>query len=140
MPGRHHPRSTIEDRTEVIRPSQFGFAGRDAHPHRQLQLPLGRHGSIDRCPRRRECRTNPVTGVLEHEAAVRLDRRAQHFVMHQKGRPHCVRICFPPTGRTLHIGEQKRHQPRRADGLRRHGIASAQAICPSKPSDLAMLQ
>ena len=37
---------------------------------------------------------------------------------------------------TVHIGEQKRHHPRRSS--RCHGIASAHAICPSKPSDLAM--
>jgi hypothetical protein len=34
------------------------------------------------------------------------------------------------------IGEQKRHHPRRSS--RCHGIASAQSICPSKPSVLAM--
>ena len=42
MPGGHHPRRTIQHRTEVVRPAQFGFAGRDAHPHRQLQLPAAR--------------------------------------------------------------------------------------------------
>jgi hypothetical protein len=51
-------------------------------------------------------------------------------------RPHPLRVGLPPTSRTLHIGEQKRHHPRR--GRCRHGIASAHAICPSKPSDLAM--
>ncbi len=34
------------------------------------------------------------------------------------------------------IGEQKRHHPRRSS--RRHGIASAHFICPSKPSDVAI--
>ncbi len=53
-----------------------------------------------------------------------------------KGRPHRIRVGLPPTGRPLNIGEQKRHHPRRSS--RRHGIASAHAICPSKPSDVAM--
>ena len=48
MPGGHHPRSTIEHRTEVVRPAQLGFAGRDAHPHRQLQCPLRGHRGIHR--------------------------------------------------------------------------------------------
>src|ERR1700722_2485515 len=30
-----------------------------------------------------------------------------------QGDPHLVRIGLPPTGRTLNIGEQKGHQPRR---------------------------
>ena len=39
-------------------------------------------------------------------------------------------------GRPLYVGEQKRHHPRRSS--RRHGIASAHFMCPSKPSDVAM--
>jgi hypothetical protein len=31
----------------------------------------------------------------------------------QQCRPHRIRVCLPPTGRTLNIGEQKRHDPRR---------------------------
>jgi hypothetical protein len=54
----------------------------------------------------------------------------------QKGRPHRRRVGFPPTGRPLDIGEQKRHHPRGSS--RRHGIASAHCMCPSKPSDAAM--
>ena len=37
MPGGHHPRRAIEHRTEVVAPAQLGFAGRQPHPHRQLQ-------------------------------------------------------------------------------------------------------
>ena len=48
MPGGHHPRSTIQRRTEVIPVAQFGFAGRQPHPHRQLQRPLRGHRGIDR--------------------------------------------------------------------------------------------
>ena len=59
-----------------------------------------------------------------------------YLVMCGQRRPHRLGVGLPPTGRTLHIGEQKRHHPQR--GSRRHGIASAHAICPSKPSDLAM--
>ena len=39
MPGGHHPRSTIQNRSEIVALTQLGFAGRQAHPHRQLQLP-----------------------------------------------------------------------------------------------------
>ena len=88
MPGGHHPRSTIEHRTEVVRPPQLGFAGRDAHPHRQLQRPLRGHRGVHRTLRRGERGTHAVTGVLEQPAAVRLDRRAQHLVMGGQRHPH----------------------------------------------------
>ena len=74
VPGGHHPRSPIEHRTEVVGPPQLGFAGRDAHPHRQLQRPLRGHRGIDRRPGRGERGAHPVTGVLEQPAAVCLDR------------------------------------------------------------------
>ena len=33
----------------------------------------------------------------------------------QQRRPHRLRVGLPPTGRTLNIGEQKRHDTRRRD-------------------------
>ncbi len=48
MPRGHHPRRTIQHRTEVIPVAQLGFAGRDTHPYRQPQLPLRRDRGIDR--------------------------------------------------------------------------------------------
>ena len=48
VPGGHHPRRTVEHRTEVVALAQLGFAGRDAHPHRQLQRPLRGHRGIHR--------------------------------------------------------------------------------------------
>ena len=48
MPGGHHPRSAIQHRTEVVAVAQFGFAGRQPHPHRQLQRPLRGHRRINR--------------------------------------------------------------------------------------------
>ena len=136
MPGGHHPRSPVEHRTEVVTLPQLCFAGRDPHPDRQIQFPLRGHCSIHRRSRRRECGADTVTGVLEHEAAVRLDGGAQHLVMRGEGFSHAIGVGLPPTGGTLNIGEQKRHHPRW--GSRRHDIASAHAICPSKPSDLAI--
>ena len=59
MPGGHHPRRTIEHRTEVVPTAQLGFAGRDAHPHRQLQRPLRSHRGINRGPRRARTRHTP---------------------------------------------------------------------------------
>jgi hypothetical protein len=51
-------------------------------------------------------------------------------------RTHRSSVGLPPTGRTLDIGEKKRHDTRRSST--RHGIASAHFICPSKPSDVAI--
>ena len=50
MPGGHHPRRTIQHRTEVITLPQLCFAGRQPHSHRQLQFALRGYGGIDRCP------------------------------------------------------------------------------------------
>ncbi len=185
------PHGKLKRPTEVIRFPQLCFFCRDAHPHRQLQVPLGSHCGINRTPRRGERGTHTVTGVLEQPAPERLDRLAQHLVMGGQRHPHPLGVRLPPTGRTLHIAEQKRHHPRRSSrprsrhpcsisqqtgsylvhrrirpgqridwvlrrtsasrrcrlfrdklGLppdrRRHVIASAHAICPSKPSVLAM--
>ena len=51
MPGGHHPRCTIQHRTEVIAVPKLGFAGRQPHPHRQLKRPLRGHRRINRTPR-----------------------------------------------------------------------------------------
>ena len=48
MPGGHHPRGAIQHGTEVVGLPQFGFTGRQPHPHRQLQRPLGSHRGIHR--------------------------------------------------------------------------------------------
>ena len=63
MAGGHHPRRTIEHRTEVVAVAQLGFTGRDAHPHRQLQSTLRGHRRVDSGPRGCECCAHPVTGV-----------------------------------------------------------------------------
>jgi hypothetical protein len=109
MPGCHHSCGAIEHRTEVVPVSQLGLAG--CQSHRQLQLPLrGVHGGH----RRREGRHDTVARVAEQEPVIRLDRRAQHLVVDDERRPHRLRVGLPPTGGTLHIGEQKRHHPRRS--------------------------
>ena len=113
VPGGHHPRRPVEHRTEVIPVPQFGLTGRQPHPHRQLQRPLCSDRGINRRPRRGERGAHPVAGVLEQKPAVRLDRPAQHLVVGGQRRPHRIGVGFPPTGRTLDIGEQKRHHPRR---------------------------
>jgi hypothetical protein len=111
VPGGHHPRGAVEHRAEVVRLSQLGFAGRDPHAHRQLQRPLCGHGGINRGSGSGERGAYPVTGVFEQPPAVGLDRLTQHLVMGGQRRPHAIRVCLPPTGRTLNIGEQKRHNP-----------------------------
>jgi hypothetical protein len=73
VPGGHHPRGPVEHGTEVVGPPQLGFAGRDPHPHRQLQRPLSGHCGIHRTLRRSERDAHAVAGVLEHPTAVCLD-------------------------------------------------------------------
>ena len=124
MPGGHHSCGSIEHRTEVVPIAQLGFAGRNPHPHRQLQRPLRGHRGIDRAPRRGERGTYTVAGVLEQPAPVCLDRLEQHLVMDGQRRPHRFRVGLPPTGRTLNIGEQKRHHPRRSSRRRISGHLS----------------
>ena len=121
MTGGHHSRGAVERRTEVVRIAKLGFAGRDAHPHRQFQFPLRGNSSLHRRLRRGERRTHAVTGVLEQIAAVRPDRCAKNLVMRGQRGSHGLRIGFPPTCRTFHVGEKKRHNPRRRDrGVRGH--------------------
>ncbi len=49
--GGHHPRGAVQHRAEVIRATQFGLAGGDAHPHRQLQRALRGDCSVYGGPR-----------------------------------------------------------------------------------------
>ncbi len=60
--------------------------------------------------RRARCATSAAVGAL-----VSCD---QHLVMGGQRHPHPLRVGLPPTGRTLHIGEQKRHHPQRSSGRR----------------------
>ena len=113
MAGGHHPRGAVEHRTEVVRVPEFRFAGRNPHPDGQLQLPLCSDGRVDSRLGRCERGDHPVARVTEQKTAVRLDFQAQHLVMCDEGRPHGFSVVFPPTGRPLDIGEQKRHNPRR---------------------------
>ena len=74
MSGGHHACRTIEHCAEVIAVAQLGFAGRQPHPHRQLELALRSDRSIHSGPRRRERGTYAVTGVFEQPTAVPHDR------------------------------------------------------------------
>ena len=114
MPGGHHPRGPVEHRPEVVPVPQFGLTGRQPHPHRQLQRPLCCYSCIDSRPRRGERGAHTVAGVLEQPAPVRLNRPAQHLVVRGQRRPHPIGVVLPPTGRTLNVGEQKRHHSRRS--------------------------
>jgi len=81
VPGGHHPRRTVEHGTEVVPVSQLGLPGGQSHSHRQLQLPLRVDRGVHGTHRRREGRTYTVTGVLEQEPALCLNRRVQHLVV-----------------------------------------------------------
>ena len=107
MPGSHHPRSAVEHRAEVVPVPQFGLAGRQPHPHRQLQRPLRSDRSVDSALRRRERGGHAVTGVAEQKTVVRLDRGAQRLVVREQGQPHPIRVGLPPTGRTLNRVNRK---------------------------------
>jgi hypothetical protein len=65
MPVGHHSRRTVQYRAEVVTVARFGSAGRQSHPHRQLQGMLCGHGGIDCGLGRVERRTDAVAGVLE---------------------------------------------------------------------------
>ena len=79
--------------------------------------PCGRRG-IQRTPRRGERGAQPVTGVLEQPAAVRLDRGAQHLVMGGQRRPYAIVVGLPPDGSNGPHRWQKRHHPRRSNPCR----------------------
>jgi hypothetical protein len=98
MPGGHHPRRPVEHRTEIVVSPQLGLAGRNSHPHRQFQRTLGGHRRIDRTRRGGEGGTHTVAGVLEHEAAVRLNRRTQYLVMGGQCPAHGICVVLPPNG------------------------------------------
>ena len=63
--------------------------------------------------------THPTSPFPAHLMAARAEPHRHlalsntRFTVREQGRPHSVRVGFPPTGRTLNIGEQKRHNPRR---------------------------
>ena len=118
MSSGHHSCGSIEHRSEVIAVAQLRLAGCQSHSHRQLQRPLRVDRGVHGGDRRREGRHDTVAAVAEQEPVIRLDGRAQHLVVHGQRRPHRLRVGLPPTGRTLHIGEQKRHHPRRSSRRR----------------------
>ena len=111
--GGHHPRRPVQHRTEVVLTATLGLAGGDPHAHRQPQRLLRLHRRVDRGAGRAERGAHPVTGVLEQPTPMRLDRRAQHLVMADQRGPHRLGVGLPATRRTLDIGEQERHRPRR---------------------------
>ena len=113
MSGGHHPRCAIQRRTEIVSITELGLPRHQPHAHGQLQYLLRGHRSVDSGLRRPERGTDAVAGVLEQETVVLLDRHTQHVIVDDQRGPHIRRVGLPPTGRTLDIGEQKRHDPRR---------------------------
>jgi len=99
-------RRAVEHRSEVVPVAQLRLSGRQPHPHRQLQRTLRGDRGIDGGSWGCERRNHAIAGVAEQKAIVLLDRGAQHLVMRGQRHPHPVRVCLPPTGRTLNIGEE----------------------------------
>jgi hypothetical protein len=103
--GRHHARSAVQRGAEVVLAAHFGLAGCDTHSHRQLQRVLRGDRGVDGRPWRLECRTYPVTGVLEQPTVMRRNGVPHDLVVSDQRPPHRISIRLPPTGRTLDIGE-----------------------------------
>jgi len=79
VPGGHHPRSAVEHRSEVVRVPQLRFAGRNAHPHRQLKLTLADRWILSRY-------ANCVKDVTRNLKTYRLSEAAQalyQFTWHE---------------------------------------------------------
>ena len=81
VPGGHHPRSTIEHRTEIVPIAQLGFAGRQPHPHRQLQRPLRGHRRINRNLGEANAAHTPSPVCLNNQPPCAPIADAQHLVM-----------------------------------------------------------
>jgi hypothetical protein len=52
-----------------------------------------------------------LIGLVEEPGEPRIDGDPGRLDVDNERDPHRLRVGFPPTGRTLNIGEQKRHQP-----------------------------
>jgi hypothetical protein len=85
MPCGHHPCGAVEHGAEVVTGPKLSFPGRDTHPHRQLESQLGLDSRIDSRARRCERSDNTIACMTEQEPVMRLDRRAQHIVVHDEG-------------------------------------------------------
>ena len=122
VPDRHEPRRAVQCGTEIVTVTLDGLSRVDAHTDPQedparpafgLQRSLPVHRGADRIggatERRREC----IAGGREHVPAVRLDRLTEQLVVHTEGGAHRVRLFLPQPRRTLEIGEQEGHGPRR---------------------------
>ncbi len=145
---RHDPRRPVQGPPEVVAVTFFGRAGVKSHPHRQPH-PILR---VDRRPQRRrrvgERRREPITTSREHHPTIGLDRRPQQHIVLRQRLAHPVRIELPPHRRTLDVGEQERHGPRRqrhhhraeydttntrASSLRQPGYRCTRASHPASP-------
>ena len=139
MAYRHHPRSAVEHTPKYPRratglrrsrsPSGPATPGLVARPQRHRWRTWARR-----------TRAHPITGVLEQPTAVCLDGPASYLVVCGQCRPHALGVRFPPTGRPLNIGEQKRHHPEGAAAVMAlpRTIAYAprsQGISPLRGSD-----
>ena len=113
VPRVHHPGGPVQHGPEVVVTATVGLTGGDAHAHRQPQCPLGLDSGVDRGASRDERRAHAVAGVLEQPTVMGVDGRMQHLVVRSQRQAHLLRVGLPATRRTLDIGEQKRHRPRR---------------------------
>ena len=122
MPGRHHPGGPVQHRTEIVAVALLGLTGGDTHPHPQRhgrrprphpQRPLGVDRGVDRRRGPGERHRQPVPPSRKHIPVVGVHRGPHHLVMSRQRQPHPGRVRLPQPRRTLDIGEQKRHRPRR---------------------------
>ena len=122
MRHRHQPGRPVHRRTEIVPVPLLDLPGVQPHPHpqRRPDRPHLAHQRRLGVQRRRQGVTRPgergrepVTPSREHQPAMPSDRRLHDLVMADQRHPHRVRRRLPQPGRPLHVGEQKRHRPRR---------------------------
>ena len=86
--------------------------------------------------------------MTEDEAAARLNRGAQHVVVGGERLSHAIGVRLPPTGRTLHIGEQNVtttegaavDQPTPTENLTRDAVLAGTSAKPARSPSRASCQ
>ena len=132
----HHPCRAVEYGAEVVSTPQLRLAGRESHPHGQLQCPLRRHRRVDGGTRRSERSTHPVAGVFEQRTAMTSYGLPQYLVVRGQRRAHPLGVSLPTPCRTFDVGEQERDDTR----WRVHASsARARSICAKAYVTMAAL-
>ena len=108
MTGIHHTRREVEGGAEVVAIAQLGFTRVQPNTNWELEEALCSHG----CGHGSRCRGEDcaytIARVLEHDAAVSIDDRADGVVVRGQGVGHRVIVVLPPLRGSLDVGEHER--------------------------------